>query len=549
MDFSTAQVQVGLASETCDGLDQIEARCEELARDTGFLHIRGTEQWPDGTLAARYTFRHSLYREVLYARLGPGRRSRAHLHIGRRMETAYLDGTDQIAGELAMHFERGGDYGRAVQYLTRSAEIALGRSAEDEALTAAETALVLLKSLSEGAHWREREMRLQFILGTALMSRSGLGAPEAAKAYGRAMELIEQLGQTPDLAPGLLGIAKFHIVRNELNHARELTERCLGLAQDASDPALTRAAHATLAAILYSGGQFATCLSHANQAIQQDLCKSPSDAAVYGLDSGVVATLYAGLSLWSMGFPDQARRQTRKAAAQAETLGHAHTWAIALTAEASVSASCRDWPRLYPCAEALSLLTEEKEIRFWHGWATFYRGLALAGQGQLEKGRALMRDGNAEVEASGADPGHGQFLCLCAEVELGPSIPREVPQVVSQAFTASRKNGYLLDQPELHRITGLLTLRHRDHKRGHHPSTEAQGKAQDCFLSAIETARTQGARSYELRAVMDLCRLWQSQGKAKEAHRMLSETYGWFSEGFDTGDLREARGLLEQLRP
>jgi DNA-binding winged helix-turn-helix (wHTH) protein/tetratricopeptide (TPR) repeat protein len=549
MEFSAAQVQAGLASGVAGRIDEIEARCEELAHHTSFLDSRGVAQWPDDTVAARFAFRHSLYREVLYDSMGAARRGQAHLRIGRRMEIAYGDRTNEIAAELAMHFENGGDNYRCVGYLTRSAEIALGRSAEHEAADAAKRGLALLKDVRS----RPQELRLRVILGTALMSQFGFGAPEVAAAYRRARTLIEQLGHRPGLAPVLLGIAKFHVVRRELNQAQELTGQCLRLAQDRNDTALALAALATMAGIFYSRGRYADCLGHASQAIQlHDPRNSPSDAVVYGLDSGILARLYTGLALWHLGYPDRARKQARQAVALGQQLGHSHTWSMALAAEALVHGACRDWAGLERCAEKLGSLTEEKEIRFWHGWATFYRGQVLAGQGRLAEGRALMRQANVELEASGADPHHGQFLCLVAEVAGRSADSHTGLRVVSQSLTTAVRTGCLLDEPELHRIAGLLTLNGHGREfngNGREPGrpTGVEAKAEASFVRAIEAARRLGAKSYELRAVMDLCRLWRSRGKIAAAHRMLSETYNWFTEGFDTGDVKEARVLLEEL--
>jgi predicted ATPase len=547
IEFSAAQIVAALPSGASDRSDRVEAHCEELARHTPFLDSRGVAHWPDGTIAARYAFRHSLHREVLYGRLGPVRRSHTHQRVGRRMETAYQDRTDEIAGELAVHFEHGGDFYRSAKYLARSAEIALSRSAGHEAIAAAKKGLALLKSVGDGAPSRQQELRLQIILGTALMAQFGFGAPATARAYSRAGELIEQLREAPALAPVLLGIAKFHIVRKELSQAQDLTEQSLRLAQDGDDAALALAAHATLAAISYDRGQFTDCLSHANQALQlHDLRKSQSDAVVYGLDSAVVARIYAGLSLWMMGFPDQARSQTRQAVARGQELGHSHTWSMALAAEASVRAFCRDWSALHRCAEELNSLTAEKEIRFWHAWATFYRGQVLAGQGELAEGLALMRQANAKLEASGADSSRGQLFCLAAELSARSANPQAGLRLVSDAFTMAHQTGYRLDEAEWHRLAGVLTLGCHGRRYGRPSAAEAYAKAEACFLRAIETSRNQGAKSYELRAIMDLCRLWCRQGKTEAARRILSEAYNWFTEGFNTGDLKEARSLLAQ---
>ena len=192
-------------------------------------------EWPDGTVTTRYGFRHALYQEVLYERVPAGRRIGLHRRIGEREEAAYGERAREIAAELAMHFERGRDYGRAVQYLQQAGENASRRSANVEASNYLTKGLELLKTLPDTPERAQQELTLQIALGVSLMATKGYAAPEVEKAYTRARELCRQVGETPQLFPVLWGLWSFYNTRAELQTARELGEQLLSLAQSVQD--------------------------------------------------------------------------------------------------------------------------------------------------------------------------------------------------------------------------------------------------------------------------------------------------------------------------
>ncbi|MGH8570068.1 MAG: hypothetical protein ACREXU_19195, partial [Gammaproteobacteria bacterium] len=240
MEFSAPWVAAALETEAGLGKDVavVEAQCEELARRHQFIRDCGFHQLPNGEVAARYGFIHALYQDVLYERVPAAKRVHLHRRVGEREEELYGERAGEIAAELAMHFERGRDHRRAVKYLGQAAETAIRRFAYQEAIVLARQGLELLQTLPDTSERVHQELRLHIALGVPLTVTQGFAAPDVGRAYARALELCERLGETAEIFQVLWGLRGFHMVRAELETARELAERILRLAQDVQDPAL-----------------------------------------------------------------------------------------------------------------------------------------------------------------------------------------------------------------------------------------------------------------------------------------------------------------------
>ena len=222
---SVAGAEFSAAVAGADGIDAQEAelRCEALARRGQFLRAAGVAEWPDGTVAGRYAFIHALYQQVLYARVSIGDRVGLHLRTGERLERGYGQRAGEIAGELAMHFEHGRDFERAARYRRQAGEHALRQHAYREAADHAARALTLLRALPESPERPTQELTLQVLLGAALSATQGYAAPEVARTYARARELCEQVGDTAQLSPVLIGLGRFYLVRGSFR--RRATSR------------------------------------------------------------------------------------------------------------------------------------------------------------------------------------------------------------------------------------------------------------------------------------------------------------------------------------
>jgi len=266
-------------------------------------------------------------------------------------------------------------------------------------------------------------------------------------------------------------------------------------------------------------------------------------ALLYGEDPGVLCLCIAASSLYYLGYPDQVFKRIDAALTLAQELSHPHSLANALYWAASVHQLRQEGYAAQERAEVLIALSTEQGFPFWLAGGTFLRGWALAEQGQGEEGIAQMQQGLAAFRAMGTESSRPYFLALLAEAYGKGGQAEEGLTVLAEALATVEKTGERFHEAELYRLKGELTLQ----SKVQGPKSQVEKEAEECFLQAIEITRRQSAKSLELRAVMSLARLWQQQGKREEARRMLAEIYGWFTEGFDTADLKEAKALLDEL--
>jgi predicted ATPase len=561
MDFSAAAVAVGLGTES----GEVEMRCAELVRSEQFLQAKGTSEWPDGTVAARFGFTHALYQNVLYERVTAGRRVQMHRQIGERIEAGYGEQTVEVAAELAVHFERGRDYRRAVQYLQYAGERALRRYAHQEAIGHLTKALELLHKLPDTPERNQQELALQTALGPAYVAMQGWGATEVGSAYTRARELCRQMGDSPQLAPVLYGLWTFYVLRAEHETGLELAEQLFTLAQRTHDPVILLESHTAMGVSLLFFGEFAQAQEHLEQGtILYNPQQHSSLVFLYGIDPGVLCFSLVPLTQWLLGYPDHAAKCSHEALSLAEELSHPFNLVYAQYFAAVLYQLCREGPTAQQWTEAEISLCRKQGFTQMLAMGTSLRGWALAEQEQREEGIAQLRQGLAAFRATGAELWRPYYLALLAEALEKSGQLAVGMTTIEEALAIVNKNGERLYEAELYRIKGELLLA----QEGFRPQAEGlrekakeegvrlqaedlrekTGEAEGCFLRAIEIARKQQAKSLELRAVTSLSCLWQQLGKVKQAHTMLSEIYHWFTEGFETTDLREAKTLLEELQ-
>jgi predicted ATPase len=488
-----------------------------------------------------YVLKHVLTRDVAYASLPVELRRAMHERTAQAIETLYPDRLEEHYGELAHHYRHSGNAEKAVCYLQRAGQQALQRSAYPEAIGLLTTGLEVLTTLPETPDRSEQELDLQMPLGLALVATKGYTAPEVGQVYARACELCQQVGDTTQLFKALWGLRSFSFVRGEYQRARELEEQCLRLAQRVQDPALLLGAHRALGATLLMCGELTPAQAHFEQGIAlYDPQQHSALAVVYGQDQGVDHLRYAARTLWLLGYPDQALQRMHEAVTLARTLAHPLSLALALFHMASVRRQRREAPETQEWAEAAIALSREQGFPYWLASATGLRGWARAKQGEPEPWIAQMRQSVAAPQAlaRGSEQGRPTALAYLAEVYLDIGQAEEGLGVLAKALAFVDKNGERWWEAELHRLKGELLL-----VRAAEPHAEAEA----CFQHALDVARRQQAKSLELRAATSLARLWQQQGKPHEARQLLAEVYGWFTEGFDTADLKEAKALLEAL--
>ncbi|MBP0619221.1 adenylate/guanylate cyclase domain-containing protein [Cupriavidus consociatus] len=492
-----------------------------------------------------YSFKHALTQEVTYGSLLSERRRALHERTAQAVEALFGAQLEEHCSELAYHFSRSGNTPKAVEYLHRAGRQAVQRSADAEAVTHLTMALNLLAALPDGQERAREELAIQLALGPAWMAAKGFAAPEVGETYTRALALCRQLGETAQLFTALMGLRTFYTVRAELRTARGLADQLLGLAEQARELALQVQARRALGANLFYLGELVPARERLEQAMAlYDPELHRSHAYVYGLEPGVQGLALLAMDLWLLGYPDQACARSQEALALARTPSHPSDSADALIAAAEVRLFRGEIQSAHELAQALVALAIDHGLPYGLACGTILTGWALAAEGRTAEGIDLIRSGLSAYRATGAELLRTHFLALLAETCARAGQLDAGLAAVDEALDVADRTDERIHEAELHRLKGELTLLAPGRPED---GSQCARDAEACFLHALALAREQGAQSLALRAVLSLGRLWQQQGRQAEARPLLSECYGWFSEGFDTADLRAARVLLAGL--
>ena len=530
-----------------------------LGREFSYELLQAVALWDEGTLQrglqqlvaaeflyqrgvppqATYRFKHALIQDAAYQSLLKSTRQRYHQRIAQVLEARFPETAETQPELLAQHYTEAGLSAQAIAYWQQAGQRALQRSANLEAVSHVTKGLEVLKALPETLERVQQELALHLTLGPALMNTRGPAAPEVERAYARACELGRQVEDTPQLFSALWGLSYSHMARAKLQTACEVGEELLGVARQLQDPVLFVEAHRTLVIPLTWQGEFGLALAHAQHGLAlYDPQQMHSHALRYGQDSGVTCRLFGALCLWLLGYPDQARQWSEEALTQAQRLLHAFTLAQALLFSAVLYQLRREAAVVQERAEAERALCTEHGFAYYLAWGTLLRGWALAAQGEWAEGIAQIREGLATWWAIGARTVWPWFLALLAEACGRAEQVEEGLRALDEALEAMQTTEERVYEAEVYRLKGELLLQQ---------SAAQQGEAEESLQQALAVARRQQAKSLELRAATSLSRLWQRQGKHAEARDLLAPIYGWFTEGFDTADLREAKALLEAL--
>jgi DNA-binding winged helix-turn-helix (wHTH) protein/predicted ATPase len=416
------------------------------------------------------------------------------------------------------------------------------RPADQEALSSLTRGLEQLRVFPDLPERIQQEIALLLSVGKSLAATAGSAAPAVEQVFARAHALCRQVGDIPQLFPVLGGLQMFYAVRGELQTAREVAEQYLHLARRTQNPNVLLWAHFMLGLTVFHLGDLSAARTHLERGVAFSNPQQPcAPFSTAGAAAGCPCWL--ALALWVLGYPDQALQQISTALTHAQELEDPHTLAIALTSAAVLSVFRREVGKAQEQAEAALTIASEHGFAQWRGLAMVLHGWTLVEQGYGEAGIVQMRHGVAAYQATGAELSVPYQLALLAEACGKAGQIREGLNVVAKALTLVNKSGARFSEAELYRLKGKLTL--QSTVQG--PKSNVAGEAEACFRRAIEIACSQGAKTWELRATMSFCRLWQQQGKRADARRMLAAIYDWFTEGFDTVDLKEAKTLLETL--
>lgn len=532
-EFDSAAVARALQGDNL----QVEEMVDTLSRVHGFVKRVSEEDLPDGTLTLRCRFVHVLYQNALYSSLAPTRRTALSLSLAHALESFYGDKRVCIAPQLGFLYETAREPGSASDYFLLAAQNAQRIFANQEAIVLAQRGLALLAKIPDSPERTRKELDLQVALAFSLLCTIGYAAPETGVNMAKAQQLCEQLGDTAQLFPIIFGLWVYHLCQGNMRSAREVAERLLAISRSMRDRAQIVMGHAAIAFTLQHQGELLDSRSAFEEALTyydpQELSRY---LELYKLEPGIHSVGEMVRTLCLLGFPDQARQQIREALARARRLSIPVTLAFCLRSAAMLYQLLRECEEAKRLGEECIAICEEHGIMLERAWVEPPFGWALAELGQTDSGIAHIRAGLDAQLSIGAQVARPQFQATSAEALWHAGRLDEAFQAIDNGLAVSARNSETYYDAELWRLRGEFFKMKSD-----------AVNAESCFQKAISIAQQQAAKWLELRACMSLARLWQEQGKASQAQQLLSHLYSWFSEGFETADLREARSLLNEL--
>jgi class 3 adenylate cyclase/predicted ATPase len=508
---------------------------EELHRlvEAELLYQRGVP--PQAT----YVFKHALIQDAAYESLLKSTRQHYHQRIALVLEAQFVETAEAQPELLAHHYMEAGLIEQAVPYWQQAGQRAIARSAYMEAMTHLRQGLEMLQTLPETPERTQREVDMLIALGASLATTKGETAPEVEQTFIRAQYLCQHLDDPHQLFRVLRGLWRSYFVRAELQTAHALGKELLALAQHVQDPMMLVAAHLPLGNTLYQLGAVASAHTHFAQGIAlYDSQQHRAPAFMYGEDLGVYCRSFSASTLWYLGYPDQALARCQEALTLAQQRTHPLSLSQALGVAAQFHHLRREGSAAQECAEASIHLGMEQGFPLITARGAVLRGWALVQQGQTQAGIEQIHQGLSAFRATGAEALRSRFLPLLAEAHGIIGEPEAGLTVLTEALALVDTTGERWYEAELYRLKGELLLQQ---------SADNHAEAETCFHHALEIARNQQAKSFELRTATSLARLWQQQGRRQEAYDLLASVYHWFTEGFDTADLKDAKALLDAL--
>jgi len=475
-----------------------------------------------------YTFKHALIRDTAYQSLLKKTRQEHHGRIARALEERFPERVASRPEVVAHHYAEAGLAAPAIPYYQRAGQRAMQRFAHAEAIAHLHKALELLGTLPESAERSRQELQLQVALGPSLIAAKGYGNREVERVYWRARELCQQVGEEPEIVRVVIGLSMFYHNQGELRTATELAEQAVALAEQGGEAYPLLAAHTRLGITLHMMGELPRALEHLEQAIDlYDPAEHRSLTSVWGHDSGIFARGFAAINFLARGYPERAQRLMQETVELARE-GDPFSLAFALGWAAQHHSHLRERDRAREAAEEAIAIAREREFPFVLGWATVYRGVVIGGsQGleEIQRGLALVVAANAAVYLPGWSLNLAEVYRELGRTKAALAALESASQDLPPFYDCQRQ-----------RIWGEILL-----QQG------AAEEAERCFRGALEIARDQHARFYELQAATSLARLLRDQGRRDEARALLAPVYEWFTEGFDTADLKDAKALLDEL--
>jgi predicted ATPase len=487
---------------------------------------------------ASYSFKHALVRDAGHESLLKSRRQELHARIAAALEQQFAALVGNAPELLGHHYAEAGDAAAAACKFLEAGTRASARSSTAEAVGHFSRALGLLGQLPATPDRDALELRLRTGLAAARMASDGYAAPKTVAAFAATRQLAARMGDRGAQFRALFGLYTSHYIGAKHERALVYTEQSLRLAEEHGSEVLRCVAHRIRAAVLNATGRFVEAQSDAAAAISLYRREAHAPHAVeYGHDLGVAALAHYGITTWHLGYPGQAAEAMTRAIDLATAVNHANTATYAYFFPAGlVAASARDRPGLDRASRKLEELSRRHGLAQWAALGTVLSGCFLAlGGGEATDAVSVIEDGLLACRRVGFEVYRPLFLGYLAEALLRAGDAGRAADTASQALSLIDETGERANEPELLRLMGRIAVPH------------SPAEAESFFRRAKEVASRQRARSLELRAATSLARLWRDQGRSGEAREALAPVYGWFTEGFETSDLREAKGLLDEL--
>jgi DNA-binding winged helix-turn-helix (wHTH) protein/predicted ATPase len=456
VEFPTAAIAASLSTSE----EEVEEASAHMAARSAFLQPAGVMEWPDGTVSARYRFRHALYQQLWHEHVGIARRQRLNLRIAERVEAAYGDRVDEVATELAVYFEQGRNFARAIHYYARAAEKAIRRCAYQEAVLHLGKGLDLLATLPDKSTHAQQEFVLRLTLGISLQAIRGYGDVEVERAYASAQGLSQQTHDPEQLFRILFGLWQFHVVRAEYRRAQELSAQLLNLADTSRDVGLLVEAHGAVGVTLFHLGEIVSAYDHFERSTSlYDPEKHRTHVRIYNQDPWVACRSYSGQALWLLGYADQALQRTREAWEYARALAHPFSQAFALSDMILIYLLQGDVEKVQEEAQALLALSQEYNFPMWRMTAMERQAWAQAEIGHAENGLEIMQQAigmRQGISAKIRIPYHKTRL---AELYNKAGQPAQGLAQMQEAFALAEATEEHWWEAEMYRVKGELLLR------------------------------------------------------------------------------------------
>jgi class 3 adenylate cyclase/predicted ATPase len=490
--------------------------------------------------AATYIFKHALVRDAAYESLLKRRRQELHARIAISIEALFPYLVEAQPELVARHFSEAGLADKAVPYWLRAGRLAANRSANMEAIAHLELGLTCAKALSPGESRSRFELSLQLALGGPLIATKGFASREAEASYQRAQELSRELHSEVDLQLALRGLGYVYHVRANLRGATSLMEETAKLAKQSGDPALLVEADHFAGVVSFHLGQFQFARNSLERSAKAGEYRGRYHSELYGINIGVFCRAYISHCDWHLGFPIRALKIAEEALALAREMSHPFSVVLALNYLAMLHQFGQNLDDAFESATKARKLCTEYGFDYYRAWSSLVCAWAIAEAGQIDEGLTAYEAALEEFRHTSANIRISHHLRLMAALHRKDGKAMSGLRLIDQAISIANATGESWGDAELHRERGELLLLAAD--------AESESEADAEFLTAIETAATQGAKLPELRASVARARLRAARGKRLQARNMLEPIYGWFTEGFETRDLVEARTLLADLQ-